>query len=345
MGRWIFLFAASLAASFSANLDATSLYWNSASAAPGTLALDQVYGVNNSGAAVGSAGGQAAETSIYSQILVTLGLPSGYSFGAAINDSGQIAGNWVNAQGYQQAFFWSQATGVVEVGTLGGAMSISLAINGSGQIVGQSFNGSDDLAAFGWSLNTGIKPIGDSDSESAVAITNSGQVAYQEDPYPYQTQYGAIGDINDPSILNFNGNGSVISGMNNQGWLVGESGGQGFLWTANGSWNFGSWFLPAGVNDSGEVVGSYQGQPAIWTQSGGIQLLDLGGYSNVYLTGINDNGQIVGDASIPEPSAPALCLIGVVLMAAGWRRRRMVSACQAQPYEIRGHDNDDHARP
>ncbi len=316
MGKWCLYLAAA------ASLHATSLYWSAISAAPSSLPLDRATALNNSGIAVGSAGGQAAEASVNSIGLIALGLP-GNSVAASINDSGQIAGAWSDSLGYQHAFYWSSTSGALSLGTLGGSMSVATAINGSGQVVGQTLDASGNLAAFVWTQGGGMSRIGDSSSQNAVAINNSGQVAYQEDPPPFQTQYGALGGASDLSILNFSGLGSVISAMNNQGWVVGQTNGQGFLWTPTFSLNFGSSFLPTSINDSGVVIGSYLGQPAVWTQSAGFQLLDLGGYSGVSLADINNNGQIVGNTTAPEPAAPLLCLAGLFLLAAGWRRRSL----------------------
>ena len=317
MRKWSIAFAAV------ASLHASALYWNSATAAPAILGLDTVFALNDAGMAAGSMDGQAAESPAGSAGVALLGLPAGYSYAAAINNSGDIAGTYTDSRGYQQAFFWSAAAGVVPIGTLGGPMSIAMDINAAGQVVGQTLDASGALSAFLWSPGGGISKIGDAASQNAVAIDDGGLVAYAQNPYPYRSQFGAIGNQSSPWILNFGGAGSVISAINNQGWIVGQTGGQGFLWTPDGSFNFGSAFLPAAINDSGEVLGSYQGQPAVWTRSGGFQLLDLEGYTGVAAVAINDEGQIVGNtSSVPEPSAPPLCLAGAVLMAAGWRRAR-----------------------
>ena len=312
-----------------AGLHASALYWSSAWAAPASLGLDSVFALSDSGVAAGTAGGQAAESSVYSAGAILLGLPAAYSYAAAVNDNGQIAGTYTDSLGYQYAFFWSSATGVVPIGTLGGPMSIAMDINAAGQVVGQSFDASDALSAFLWTPAGGISKIGDGASQNAVAINNAGLVAYTQDPYPYRTQFGAVGSQSDLSILNFGGAGSVISAINDQGWIVGRtSGGQGFLWTPEGSLDFGTAFLPTALNDAGEVIGSYQGLPAVWTRSGGFQLLDFAGYTGgVTLTAINDEGQIVGNTSpVPEPSGLALCAAGAFLLAAGWRGRRLLEA-------------------
>lgn len=316
MGKWILYFG------FAASLQASSVYWSSAAASPTSLGLDCVTSLNDSGMAVGYVGNQAAEVSVASSVVLLLGAPGSFSTAVDINDSGQIAGTYEDQNGYYQAFSWSASSGAVLLGTLGGSMSIATAIDSAGQIVGQSIDGKGSLSAFLWSPGSGISKIGDNGSEVAVDINNSGQIAYEEDPPPYGSENGAVGGQSSLSVLSFGGQSSTISAINDNGWIVGHTiNGQGFLWTPAGTVNFGTSFVPDDINSSGEVLGSYQGRPAVWTVAGGFQFLDLGGYSGVTATHINDDGQIVGDAApVPEPSALVLCLLGGLLMAAGWRR-------------------------
>lgn len=327
MGKWILYFG------LVTSLPASSIYWSSATAPPSSLGLDCALSLNDSGTAVGYVGGQAAETSISSLAVVLLGAPGSYSMAVDINNSGQIAGTYETQNGYQYAFYWSPSSGTVLLGTLGGSMSLSTAIDSAGQIVGQSLDNSGNLAAFMWSSGSGISKIGDSASETATAINDSGEIGYEEDPPPYGSEDGAVGGTSSLSLLNFGGLGSTICAINDNGWIVGyTASGQGFLWTSSGIVDFGTSFIPEDINDSGEVLGSYQGQPAVWTESGGFQFLDLGSYTNVIATHINDNGQIVGDATaVPEPSALILCLAGVLLIAAGWRRRIRAGATHSEP--------------
>ena len=261
-----------------------------------------------------------------SSVVLLLGATGLFSTAVDINDSGQIAGTYEDQNGYQYAFSWSASSGTVALGTLGGSMSIATAIDSAGQIVGQSVDSSGNLSAFLWSPGSGISKIGDRASEIAAAINDSGQIAYEEDPPPYGSEQAAVGGQSSPSVLNFGGQSSTISAINNNGWAVGHTiDGHGFLWTSSGTIDFGTSFVPVDINNSGEVVGSYQGRPAVWTASGGFQFLDLGGYTGVAATHIDDDGQIVGDsAAVPEPSALALCLLGILLIAAGWRRRVLI---------------------
>ena len=321
-------------------LSADAIYWRSPSASPVSLGLDSVLSMNGSGVAVGYAGGHAAEVSVSSPSdVVFLGVPSFFSMAVDINDNGQVAGMYQDHNGYEYGFYWSASSGTVPLGTLGGSMSIPTAIDGAGQIVGQSLDGSGNLSAFLWSAGAGMSKIGDGASVIATDINNSGQIAYQEDPFPYWTSYAAVGNPASVSILDFGGQGACIAAMNDAGWMAGTMvGGRGFLWTPAGTVDFGASFAPVDIDDSGEVLGSYQGRPAVWTESGGFQFLDLGGYTGVAAAHIGSDGQIVGTGTAaPEPSALVLFLAGAALMAAGWRRRAaaVVTRQPASPVQPR----------
>jgi len=318
VGKWILCFSLAIP------LSAGSIYWSSPSAAPIVLGLDTVLSVDDSGVAVGAADGQAVAV-LAPMDAVFLGAPSGsaFSIATAINGNGQAAGVYQDQSGYDYAFFWSAPSGVVPLGTLGGPLSIPTAINGAGQIVGQSLDGDGAISAFLWSPGAGMSQIGDAASEMATGINDLGEIAYLERPSPYTSYYGAVGSLSSPSILDFGGQGSYIASINDAGWIAGRtSGGDGFLWTPSGLVDFGSAFVPGDVNNAGEVLGCYRGQPAVWTADGGFQFLDVAGYGGVIATHISDNGQIVGNASpVPEPPALVLCLVGALLLSAGWLRR------------------------
>jgi probable HAF family extracellular repeat protein len=294
VSKWILYFGLALGA------HGSSLYWSSGSASPTGLNLDSVNAISNSGVAVGAIGGQAAADSVSTNIAWMLGIPGESSFAADINSSNQIAGTFETMQGDLLGFFWSPSAGMVQLGTLGGPLSTSRAINSRGQIVGQAMDAGGHLNAFLWSAGRGMTQAGDSSSIAAVDINDSGEIAFLR-----------------------GGLGSTILAMNNAGWVIGFTpAGDAFFCKSNGCDDLGTSFVPSDLNNRGEVIGSYQGRPAVWTQSGGFQFLNLGGYSSVTLSGINDSGQIVGDAAtVPEPSPILLCL-GAFLLAAGWRWRR-----------------------
>jgi probable HAF family extracellular repeat protein len=306
-------------------LHAGTVLWYTSTSAPVTLALDYVSAIDNSGMAVGSVGNQAGEVSASSPgIALSLsGVPlnSVSSLASDINNLGEIAGSFEDPGGYEHAFVWSSATGLRLLGNLGGNLSTAFAINDDGQVVGQSAT-ANSVQAFMWSLGAGMVAVGNAGTYLATGVNNSGEIACQEDASPYtQIQAALCGPARGSvtALSMFSGDPwSAVSALNNQGWFVGTaqipSGiEEGFLWTPQGMTIFGASFLPASLNDVGQVIGSYNGQPAVWTSAGGFQVLPDS--SGDILTGINDNGQIVGDSSaIPEPGTFQL-MLGVLVLA------------------------------
>jgi probable HAF family extracellular repeat protein len=75
-----------------------------------------------------------------------------------INDSGTVVGQSPAANGYKHAFSWSQANGINDLGTLGGASS-ALSINNLGWVVGNSLATSANgrLHGFLWTASAGMQ--------------------------------------------------------------------------------------------------------------------------------------------------------------------------------------------
>jgi probable HAF family extracellular repeat protein len=90
-----------------------------------------------------------------------------------VNDRGQITGWSLKASGAKRAFFWSAATGMVNLGTLGGGWSQATAINNLGQVIGTSETSSGSVHGFIWSLSMGMVGVG---SGVPAAINDLGQV-------------------------------------------------------------------------------------------------------------------------------------------------------------------------
>jgi probable HAF family extracellular repeat protein len=77
------------------------------------------------------------------------------------------------------AFLWTQAGGMVDLGTLGGSHSYATAVNGSGQVVGHSATANGTrMHAFVWTQAGGMIDLGTPVLTSSYAwrINESGQM-------------------------------------------------------------------------------------------------------------------------------------------------------------------------
>lgn len=67
----------------------------------------------------------------------------------------------------------------IDLGTLGGTISVAIAVNDSGQVVGDSFTAGDaEFHAFSWTAAGGIIALGTlgATESEAVAVNSSGQM-------------------------------------------------------------------------------------------------------------------------------------------------------------------------
>src|SRR6266542_3972255 len=82
----------------------------------------------------------------------------------AVNNSGQVVGYGRLANYEYHAFSWTQAGGMIDLGTLGGGtFSSAVAVNASGQVVGFSTNTAQPyfpLHAFSWTQAGGMIDLG-----------------------------------------------------------------------------------------------------------------------------------------------------------------------------------------
>jgi probable HAF family extracellular repeat protein len=189
----------------------------------------------------------------------------------AVNDHGVVVGQ-SSGSIISQAFSWTQAEGMMGLGTLGGHYSWAGGVNNHGWIVGQSLTrGDQHVHGFVWTRRGGMRDIG----------TLGGRESY---------------------TLDINEHGQVVGGSTTG---VGRSE-HAFSWTRRGGMDDlgtlgGRNSYASDVNDRGQVVGvsetSARGFRAfLWTPKGGmIDLGTLGGASSG-ANAINDHGQIVGYA-------------------------------------------------
>ncbi|MFO0808598.1 MAG: PEP-CTERM sorting domain-containing protein [Gemmataceae bacterium] len=136
----------------------------------GTLSGDnfsQAFGINNAGQVVGVsaiAGGTTAQAFRYTDGIgmVGLGVPAGMvgSTGRAINNVGQVVITTATPTQAVRSFRYSDATGHVPLGTLGGTNVTAVAINDVGQVVGNADTPSGARHAFRYSDGVGIVDLG-----------------------------------------------------------------------------------------------------------------------------------------------------------------------------------------
>src|SRR5436309_1136980 len=99
-----------------------------------------------------------------------------------MNASGQVAGAAGLPNGQMHAFFWSPASGMFDLGTLGGPDSMANGISNSGQVVGWSLTSSDVNRfphAFSWTQAGGMVDLGmlgGGLNSAAFAVNDLGQV-------------------------------------------------------------------------------------------------------------------------------------------------------------------------
>lgn len=71
--------------------------------------------------------------------------------------NGHMFGMTTRSDGSRRAFSWTQATGMVDLGTLGGREALAFGVNNKGRIVGGSFTKDNaDFHAFIWTAKDGI---------------------------------------------------------------------------------------------------------------------------------------------------------------------------------------------
>jgi probable HAF family extracellular repeat protein len=232
------------------------------------------------------------ERCVLSYAVTDLGTLPGYetSYARDINAAGQVVGRADSNTSYtNRAFLWGPGTGMLDLGTLGGANSWATAINDAGQVVGAADTGARDADGY---------PIAD----------------------PFVWQDGVMTDMS-----TLGGRWSFASDINASGQVVGVGGADehAFLWENGIVTDLGT--LPGytyrsraeGINDFGQVVGfsqrtelteycywdwnagwvcrffpTYYERAFLW--QGGV-MTDLGTIGNLsHATAINASGQIVG---------------------------------------------------
>jgi len=204
------------------------------------------------------------------------------SFAYGVNEAGTIVGYAEDAGFMPIAFTWTEGGGMQPLGTLGGPASFGYGINDAGQVVGQSFTSAGQQHAFLYSggVMQDLGTLGGA-SSIAVAINNAGAVAGTSSVMPGRTHAFRY---------------SAGSGMQNLG-------------TLGGSRSSGEAIASDGTVVGWSTTSTGQTHACLWTPAGDI--IDLNtlvdpslGWELVAAYGINDNGQVVGQARIEGALRP-----------------------------------------
>ena len=253
------------------------------------------------------------------------GVQSIGGFGTEIkvaNGGSAVCGNFLDGLGNENAGRWTQATGWVNLGGLGGisgsSVSSGSAISADGStVVGMAWISAGTANAFRWTQATGMQSLGSiAFSSRAIAIS-----ADASTPVGWDTSPGGIRkacSFTSTGIVHVPGTSvSEAYGANyNASAIVGMSAKKGFLWTqAGGFVDLGVYpgsggfenTIGLGVSDDGStVVGTktpnIAGKAWIWRASSGLvdlhtYLLGLGanvaGWDLRAATGISGDGNVI----------------------------------------------------
>lgn len=220
----------------------------------------------------------------------------------AINDSGQVAGWSVAAQGWEHAFSWNAVDGIEDISQSPGACNVRAeGINDDGIVVGRKGN-----YACLWDASGTMIDVGD------------------------HTRYSGAIDINSSgSVLGRYFSGTAVQ----QSFVWRQDSGIVMLGVLPGVH---SYTAACDINNHGQVVGCSSLMPFVWDSVNGIAPLPvLPGSSYAIAAGINENGTIVGyskDTSgishllmwtpVPEPSSFLALGIPLVGLWAALRKRK-----------------------
>ena len=227
--------------------------------------------------------------------------------GETMTNRGEVAGSsFLPGDASGHAFLWSAERGMVDLGTLGGAISGANGVSDAGQVVGASSNPSGALHAFSWTAEGGMLDLGTlpGDQQStAIAVNNHGQVVgrsfgaagWRAFSWTVETGMVDLGLGAPPSGPAFSEAVDVNDSGQVAGWGVTSDGSnQAFLWSAAaGTVILGS-FTAVDLNARGQVAGygpGADGSLHAFSWTAGTGTVDIGpGFANA----VSDRGDVVG---------------------------------------------------
>jgi hypothetical protein len=234
-----------------------------------------------------------------------------YTQATAINDAGQVAGNYLDSGGFIHGFLYDEHSLLVynPIDYPGAADTEPTAINDLGQITGWYIDaGGQHGFLYSAGTYTKIDPPGTQETQPT-AINNSGQIVgwylagspiqgtvtgflYDGGQYDAIAPPGAIADTEPTSI---NDLGQIV------GYYIGSDGIHGFEKDAAGFSTIDfpneAGTEPSAINNAGQIVGTYGStiDPGFLDDNGTFSTVVLTDGSGTQPTAINDLGQIVGN--------------------------------------------------
>lgn len=253
----------------------------------------------------GGGGSQSSSTTPVTPITKT---PTGYTLtdlgafqAVSINNTGQVAGTANSASGTSHAFLYD-SSGLHDLGALGSNTSGAFSVNNAGQVAGY-YDDSSLHAPHAVVLSATASAITlPGFGGQGLSINDSGQVAgLYEYTTTSDTQHAAIwtnGVLKDLTPTNTNG--SFAYAINSNGAATGADydTNTAFIYDSNGLRPLNGMATGYAINKSEQVAGTTQNNHAALYN--GTSVLDLGtlGGTQSRANGINDSGQVVGDADV-----------------------------------------------
>jgi probable HAF family extracellular repeat protein len=253
----------------------------------------------------------------------------------AINDSGQIAGMSINAEGDARPVLWSDGE-VIDLGTLGGLNGVATGVNNRGQVVGYAEAQDGMMHAFLWdsgemtdlhqfprSIDVSLPGMDEDEVEQLLElagnsyandINEAGQVVGRFG-FPLAFMHAVTWTNEEMVDLGtLGGFFSEAMAINNEGLIVGgsdismdeeDSSPHAFLWRDGAMTNLDAesgrgWSRATDINADGLVCGrggasESESWSLLW-HDGEFITLAANGYAN----GLNDAGIVVGRITNPE---------------------------------------------